>query len=132
MNIIKEFTYGGKFRGLLVDEIKNPAKIILGKLLQLPHPTHEDDIPAECHVLIEWRDEFLSRHKLKEYDAIFRNLFNFCIITWAHNEAWRQMAKWVIKKIHDDYHRLEPLPPYQPDITIWKQDWEIEQEKGCK
>lgn len=123
------FRRGGALRDLMVYQIKAPLVSLLNLIAdRLPEPTKENTIQPNSHILIKIRDEFFSRLLIKHRIKPLRAIFNLFIIVYEFDEPYRQLIDWVVSRLFASRAGWLPIERNKPDIKIWKQDWQLEEE----
>lgn len=83
---------------------------------KVPHPTKENTENPNNHVLIDIRDEFLSKDLQQENDKLFKGAFNKIIIPNEFDEVWIERINRFVKRIKDctwDFtYKAKPVPRY--------------------
>lgn len=68
---------------------------------QVPHPTKENTERPNNHVLIDIRDEFLSKDLQQENDKFFKGGFNKAIICNEFDDVWIERLNRFVKRIKE-------------------------------
>lgn len=116
MELAPLFRLGGKYRDKIV-EVKRLIKLL--SQLEDVEPTKENCAKPNSLVLIEHRDEFLTKVKTQKW--LYRKLWNLLIIHYEFDEPYEQFIDWEVGKLKES--DWKPISK-NPDILIWTQDWE--------
>ena len=140
----KRFRLNGDLRDFMVDDVKAPLVEGLGLFLssrnpiqrikglkklyhslksmeQLPYPTRENTTEPNSLILIDTRDEIISKLKLPLRIPPIVSLINFAIIM-RYDEPYKQLMDQMVDRLRASAWQRGD----KPDILIWKQDWETE------
>ncbi len=84
----------------------------------LPIPTMRDTKDANIRILIDLREEVLSRLIPTQYKKVVGAVFNYAIYKLKYDGFYRQLFNWVFKEL---LKRGWQFPDYNvPSLKIWR------------
>lgn len=114
-------------KGALGKFIKNVAK---GKARELavmwandiPHPTKENTKRKNSHILIDIRDEFISKDCQQENDILFNGVFNQWIVVNEWDAAWIERSNKLVKRLKEADWEFTYRGRTEPRYQWWLED----------